>query len=172
MPAVRNISPKGVAFIQSFEQCKLEAYVDSGGVYTIGWGHTTAAGDPPVTSGMTISQADADAILKADLIKFVRIVNDLLTVEVTQGQFDALVSFEYNTGALGKSTLLKRVNAQQDNLVPGQFLLWDHAGGEKLAGLTRRRQGEVHLWNAVDGAEPVNGGVSVEMAPPEKSIAT
>ena len=172
MPLKHDISKEGIDLIKEFEGCRLTAYRDAAGVLTIGWGHTSAAGAPQVIDGMTITAAQADDILRSDLQKFVDAVKNMVTVGLSQGEFDALVSFDFNTGSLASSTLLKRVNAQQFNLVPGQFLLWDHAGGQRLPGLTRRRIAEVALWNEAGDAAivPSAGHVTVEMAPPVKKI--
>src|SRR5690606_31719741 len=96
--------------IKQWEGVKLEAYKDTGGVWTIGYGHTSAAGDPKVIPGMKITQKQADEILKKDLSKFEQRVENLVKVPLTDNQFAVLVSFDFNTGALHKSTLLKKLN--------------------------------------------------------------
>ena len=106
-----TVSDKGVALIKRFEGCTLDAYPDpgSGGEpWTIGWGATRIDGKP-VKSGMTITQAKADALLLHDIERHANDVRKWLGDRpTTQGQFDALVSFHFNTGDLGRSTLLKK----------------------------------------------------------------
>jgi lysozyme len=141
-----ELGTKGTQLIESFEKCRLTAYRDSGGVLTIGWGHTTACGGLEVTPGLTISQAEADQQFHEDLRKFVRDVRRCVRVPLNQNEFDALVSFQFNTGALASSSLLRRLNAGDRRAVPAEFMKWDHAGGRPLPGLKRRRAAEVRLW--------------------------
>ena len=137
-----RMSDAGIALIKEFEGCRLTAYKCPAGVWTIGYGHTSAAGSPEVTPGMTITQQEAEDILRRDLVKYENGVIKLVNVDLTQGQFDALVDFAYNAGvgALGKSTLLKKVNAEDFDAVPTELMKWTKAGGRELAGLVRRRR--------------------------------
>lgn len=150
-------STAGTDLIKEFEGLRLKAYKCPADVWTIGYGHTSAAGNPIVTSGMTITKEEADEILQDDLVQYEKAVNDLVKVPLTQNQFDALVSFAYNAGvgALSKSTLLKRVNAGQFDQVPAEFMKWTKGGGKELPGLVRRRRAEVALWRGMDDAAPV-----------------
>jgi lysozyme len=136
-------SEAGLALTKSFEGCVLDAYQDQGGVWTIGYGHTNG-----VHAGMTITQAQADEWLAEDLAWTVAAVNRLVTVPLTQGQFDALVDFAYNvgTGAFAGSTLLRAVNKGNLELAAQQFTLWDHVNGVENAGLLRRREAEEALF--------------------------
>src|SRR5690348_17108233 len=93
-----NTSSDGRRLIEAVERRYLKAYQDSVGVWTIGYGHTSAAGDPHVESGMTISEADADRILATDLEKVEAQVSQYIKSELNQAQFDALVSFTFNLG--------------------------------------------------------------------------
>jgi lysozyme len=139
-----NISTAGIALIKQFEGCRLEAYLDSVGVPTIGYGSTEG-----VTMGDKITQDEADALLLEDLVRFEKCVNEHVDVPITQEQFDSLVCFAFNVGcgALIGSTLLKLLNAGNYNAAAQQFLRWDKAGGKVLAGLTRRRQAESDLFS-------------------------
>ena len=103
-----RISSVGLDLIKSFEGLRLEAYTDAVGVWTIGYGTTRG-----VTAGMTISREDAEELLREDVGWFEQAVLRLLPIELTQGEFDALVSFTYNlgAGALEESTLRKRLLA-------------------------------------------------------------
>lgn len=134
--------------LQKFEGCKLSAYKCPAGIWTIGYGHTSAAGDPAVYEGLTITQEKAEQILARDLAKFERSVANSVTVELDQHQFDVLVDFAYNAGvgALQKSTLLKKVNAGDFDAVPAELMKWTKAGGKELPGLVRRRQAECAVW--------------------------
>lgn len=138
-----KLSDKGLDLIKKFEGCELTAYPDpgtGGDPWTIGYGHT----GPEVKEGLAITQSEADEYLKNDVMKFEEGVTDLLEVEVTQGEFDALVSFAYNCGlgALRSSTLLRLLNAGNKLAASQQFSRWDKSGGRVLAGLTRRREAE------------------------------
>jgi lysozyme len=143
------------ALTKPFEGCKLTAYRCPAGILTIGYGHTSAAGAPEVTEGMTITQEDANRILATDMVKFEKDVESLVKVELTQHQFDVLVDFCYNAGKgnLASSTLLKCVNAGQFDKVPAELQKWTRGGGKVLPGLVRRRNAEADWWTT--GAKPI-----------------
>jgi lysozyme len=145
-------SAKGIALIKEHEGKRLKAYLCPAGVWTIGYGHTTGAGSPAVREGMKITAAEADAILVRDLGIFERGVLNAVKVPLTQGQFDALVSFAFNCGigALQKSTLLRKLNAGNYDAVPAELMKWTRAGGKVLPGLVRRRREEAALWRDLD----------------------
>lgn len=132
------------AMIESWEGCRLEPYADAVGVPTVGFGHT---GDDVSLAMDPISQEQADQLLAADLVKFEGYVDELCPV-CTQQQFDALVSFCYNLGqgSLSGSTLRRLHNEGDYTGAAGEFAKWDHAGGQVLAGLTRRRAGEANVY--------------------------
>ena len=141
----------GLALLKSFEGCKLTAYPDpgtGGEPWTIGWGHTGG-----VKRGDTCTQAQADAWLLQDLDRFEQAVERLVSVPLTQNQFDALTSFCYNVGAgaLQQSTLLRKLNAGDYEGAQGQFARWNRAGGKEMPGLTRRRAAEAELFGTPDG---------------------
>ncbi|ENJ7288196.1 lysozyme [Enterobacter hormaechei] len=141
-------SEKGIALIKQFEGCKLTAYQDSVGVWTIGYGWTQPVDGKPIRAGMTIKQETAERLLKTGLISYESDVSRLVKVGLTQGQFDALVSFTYNLGArsLSTSTLLRKLNAGDYAGAADEFLRWNKAGGKVLSGLTRRREAERALF--------------------------
>ena len=149
MTNVNNLktSPNGRKFIEQFEGLYLHTYDDGTGVMTIGYGHTTPAGPPRVIPGMTITATQADDILSADLASVEAEVNRVVMVAINQNQFDALVSFDFNTGALARSNVLRAINSNQFAAVPGDLNMWCHAGGRVLAGLVRRRKDEGILFN-------------------------
>ncbi|KNC16744.1 lysozyme [Pseudomonas sp. RIT-PI-a] len=139
-------SPKGIALIKSAEGLRLKAYPDpgTGGLpWTIGYGSTSG-----VTRNMVITEAQAEQMLAADLVRFERIVERLVRVPLNQGQFDALVSFTYNVGEgnFTKSTLLRKLNAGDTPGGAEQFSRWVNAGGKVLPGLVNRRAAERGLF--------------------------
>jgi lysozyme len=138
MDMTYNLSGEHVT--QAFESCRLTAYRDIKGVLTIGWGHTGTE----VVEGLVWTQEQADAQLVQDMAVAVRDVNRLVTVPVTQNEFDALVDFTFNAGggAFAGSTLLKLLNTGDYQGAAAQFDLWDHASGQVVAGLLRRRLAE------------------------------
>ncbi|MEP8509667.1 MULTISPECIES: lysozyme [Enterobacter] len=141
-------SEKGIALIKQYEGCKLTAYQDSVGVWTIGYGWTQPVDGKPIRAGMTIKQETAERLLKTGLVSYESDVSRLVKVSLTQGQFDALVSFTYNLGArsLSTSTLLRKLNAGDYAGAADEFLRWNKAGGKVLNGLTRRREAERALF--------------------------
>ena len=141
-------SDKGIALIKQFEGCKLTAYQDSVGVWTIGYGWTQPVDGKPIRAGMTIKQETAERLLKTGLVSYEIDVSRLVKVSLTQGQFDALVSFTYNLGArsLSTSTLLRKLNAGDYAGAADEFLRWNKAGGKVLSGLNRRREAERALF--------------------------
>lgn len=124
---------------EAFEGCRLVAYQDSVGRWTIGYGHTAG-----VKEGDICSQMEAEAWLMNDTQWAEDAVNRLVTVELTQGEFDAMVDFTFNlgSGSLQHSTLLELVN--KHDFVNGvkEFVKWDKAGGVVVIGLLRRRIAE------------------------------
>lgn len=145
--SLRKINKDGLNLIKQWEGKKLTAYKDTGGILTIGYGHTSAAGAPKVVAGMKISDKEADEILQSDLSKFEKRVSELVKVFLTENQYAALVSFDYNTGALHKSTLLKKLNAGDYDSVPSELMKWVNVKGKRVKGLVNRRSAEVGLWS-------------------------
>lgn len=141
--ANRKIGQAGLALIKQYEGCRLAAYRCAAGVWTIGYGHTAG-----VHSGMTITQAQADAYLQQDIAKFEGYVNNPAYVPITeqlnQNQFDALVSFAFNLGAGNLRKLCKGRTAAQIAQAMTQYC---KANGKVLAGLKRRRAAEQALFN-------------------------
>jgi lysozyme len=139
-----SYSEQGLALTEGFEGLRLTAYQDVVGVWTIGYGHT----GPDVTPGLTITQEQAEALLRADVGTAVGCVNGMVTATITQSQFDALVDFCFNLGcrSLFHSTLLRDVNAGDFAGAVAQFGLWVHAGGVVENGLVRRRASEAALF--------------------------
>jgi len=157
---MRKISAYGLGKLREWEGLKLTASRDVGGTLDIGYGHTSAAGAPLVKAGMKITQAEAEQILLADLAKYEGDVNRLVKVPLTDNQFAALVSFHFNTGALAKSTLLKKLNAGDYDSVPFEMNKWVFAGKKRVQGLVNRRAAEVGLW--AKGAEISNANAEAQ----------
>ncbi len=146
MTDIKQIGKAGLDLVKSFEGLKLRAYLCPAKVWTIGYGST----GPHVTPGKVITEAQADELLQDDLDRFEKAVTRLVTVPLTQNQYDALVSFAFNVGisALERSTLLRRVNAKLFDQARAEFAKWNRAGGRPLAGLTRRRAAEAALFGS------------------------
>lgn len=138
-----TVSSKGSALIEQFEGLRLAAYQDGGGIWTLGYGHTNQ-----VKAGDTCTSAQADEWLDSDIASAERAVNAMAHVALTQGQFDALVSFAYNLGpnALQESTLLRLMNSGNPALAASEFPKWDHVAGQVSEGLSRRRMAEQALF--------------------------
>lgn len=130
--------------IKQSEGLRLEAYLCPAGVLTIGYGHTGS----DVKEGSRVSREEAENLLTRDLERFEKDILKMVKVELTQNQFDALVSFTYNvgSGALKGSTLLKKLNAGSYIEAADEFLKWTKAGGKELPGLVKRRRTERALF--------------------------
>jgi lysozyme len=144
-----NIGPEGVALVKRFEGCKLKAYPDpgtGGEPFTIGWGTTRYANGQKVKPGDAVTQEQADALLLNDLAGAEKQVSRAVEgIATTQKQFDALVSFQYNTGALLSSTLLRKHKAGDYAGAANEFYRWVHANHRVLPGLVKRREAEAAL---------------------------
>ena len=143
-----RISDKGISLIKQFEGLRLTAYQDSVGVWTIGYGWTHPVDGKSIRPGMAIKEETAERLLRTGLVGYESDVSKLVKVKLTQGQFDALVSFAYNLGAraLSTSTLLQKLNAGDYAGAAAEFPHWNKAGGKVLPGLTRRREAECALF--------------------------
>lgn len=141
-----NISDEGLDFILTHEGCKLEAYPDpatGGEPWTIGVGHTGN-----VVAGDFCTEEQAREWLRQDAQTAVRCVNASVKDNISQNQFDALVSLVFNIGCgnFGKSTLLRRLNDGDDAAAAERFMDWDKANHKQMAGLTKRREDEMELF--------------------------
>jgi GH24 family phage-related lysozyme (muramidase) len=136
-----KLSSKGLQLIKEFEGLRLTSYFCAANVLTIGYGSTGSHVKP----GMTITESEAEKLLQKDLVRFEDSVNTLVKVPLTQGQYDALVSFVFNCGtnAFAKSTLLRLLNSGDYKGAAEQFKRWTNKG---LAGLVRRRKAEETLF--------------------------
>lgn len=137
---MRHITQDGIDLIKRFEGFSSTVYICPAGYPTIGYGHLVRDHE----KFEEISQEEAEALLRIDVESAERAVLRLIKVPLTDGQFDALVSFTYNlgSGALQSSTLRRKVNRQAHSEVPAQLVRWVWAGGRKLNGLIKRRECE------------------------------
>lgn len=140
-------SDRGKAFIKGFESLELTAYPDpgtGGKPYTVGYGHV----GPAIGPGTSITRERAEEFFEDDVRKAEICVTEAVDVTLTQGQFDALVSFVFNVGcaAFRKSTLLRLLNSGQEDAAAQQFGRWVNAGGKPMAGLRRRREAERKMF--------------------------
>ena len=140
-----KISQEGLSLIKRFEGCRLESYKCSANVLTIGYGHTSG-----VKETDTITQDEADKLLQEDVEQFEKYVDDNVTVELGQSQFDSLVAWTFNLGVgnLRESTMLKKLNNEDYKSVPSEMKRWNKAGGKTLDGLIRRREAESLLFQS------------------------
>ena len=139
-------SQKLIDAIKRFEGVRLQAYQDSVGVWTIGYGHTK-----DVKKGDRITQYQAEQLLKEDLAQFEAMANKVRGLN-TQGKYDAVVDFLYNCGPgnFNSSTLKKYIECNKATWeIQEQFLRWVYAAKQKLGGLVTRR-----IWEANRYAEP------------------
>lgn len=138
-------SEKGMALTESFEGLSLTAYRDIGGVWTDGYGNTHG-----VVPGSTITLEMAVNDLLSNISGAEYVVNRVVSVPLTQGQFDALVDFVYNLGSgnFQSSTLMRKLNAGDYSGAALEFPKWNHTNGVVVSGLTRRRLAEQALFNS------------------------
>jgi len=149
-----KIGPDGLAIVKAFESCMakvpgkpgyFKSYYDPVNVLTIGWGHTNH--HPPRIDAATMwSQAQCDAALAGDMATFEMHVNRLAKVPLKQHEFDALVSWAFNTGGPSHASLWRALNAGDKASIPSNLAQWNKAGGRVLNGLTRRRKAEGLLF--------------------------
>lgn len=142
----------GIELIKHFEGFRPKMYKDAVGLPTIGYGTLIDTAAEQWLKTATITPAQAEELLRKDLVAIERNLNLMVPVGITQNQYDALASFAYNLGigALKSSTLLKKVRANaKDPSIRAEFLKWVHAGGKVLAGLQRRRGAEADLYFSI-----------------------
>jgi lysozyme len=159
-----NMTEAGLDLIRQAEGFRSQAYRDSGGVLTIGYGHTSMAGAPAVTAGMRVTIDEAESILRRDVAQFALVVRKALRVQLSERQFSALVSFCYNVGgaSFARSSVLLSVNSGDYAAVPRRLALWNKAAGKVLPGLIKRRAAEAAMFMSADPGkaradEPVVG---------------
>lgn len=144
-----SVNKAALDLIKQYEGCKLTAYQDVVGIWTIGYGTTAMAGlgiEP--AKGMTITQERAEDLLWQGLEKFAAKVDSLILAKVNANEFGACVSLAYNIGpgAFSKSTVLRELNAGNKDRAAAAFKMWNKAGGKVVNGLVNRRNAEVTLF--------------------------
>lgn len=144
---MRHITQDGIDLIKRFEGFSSTVYICPAGYPTIGYGHLVRSGE----SYTEISETEAEELLRKDVESAERAVLRLVNVPLTDGQFDALVSFTFNlgSGALQRSTLRRKVNRQAHSEVPEQLMRWVWARGKRLKGLVKRRESESTLYSKI-----------------------
>ena len=155
-PSIREIGDKGIDLIKSFEGCarpvgdgRFEAYPDPGSAngepWTIGWGSTGR----DIRKGTVWTQQECDDRFRKDLVVYADAVARALgSAPTTQSQFDALVSFHYNTGAIHSATLTRKHKEGKFAEAEKQFMRWIYNDGKMLPGLKRRREAEAALYSS------------------------
>lgn len=162
-----KMSTEGRKRLIQREGKRLRAYKDSVGVWTIGVGHTTMAGPPIVSTGLTITDSECDQILARDLVQFEEAINKAVTAKLNQNQFDALCSFCFNvgTGGFARSTVVKRINAGDTVGAADALLMWNKP--PEIMG--RRRSERTQFLDAapiMQPAPPPPDVPAVSAAPP------
>jgi len=162
------VNQRTIELLKRWEGCKLTAYQDIVGVWTIGYGTTVNAGvgiEP--REGMKITQEQADDLLHKTLDKFAPAVEARIKVPVSDNEFGALVLLSYNIGlgAFTKSTVLRELNKGNKAGASAAFHMWNKAGGKVVKGLVNRRIAEVELFMSKDA--PI-ADMHVETAAEEK----
>lgn len=185
--AEMRMGANGLAVVKAFESCMqavkgqpgmFRAYVDPVGVLTIGWGHTNDH-NPKFTSSTVWTQAQCDTVLAGDMAVFEDHVNKLAKVPLTQNEFDALVSWSFNTGGPANASLWSALNAGNKAAIPAKLAAWNKGTVRgvlvELAGLTRRRKSEGLLFQgkvaeAFAVAEIASKPVVTIMAPDKPAV--
>jgi GH24 family phage-related lysozyme (muramidase) len=151
----RSVGRPGLDLIQEFEACEkdrpggtFEAYPDPGSAdgrpWTIGWGST----GPDIEEGTVWTQSECDERFAKDIQRYANAVSAAIgNAPTSQNQFDALVSFHYNTGAIGTATLTKKHKQGDFAGAAAEFARWNKNAGKVMRGLTRRRTAEAELYN-------------------------
>lgn len=139
-----KISENGIKLIKKYEGLRLESYLCPSKILTVGYGSTGTH----VKTNMKITEKEAEELLRKDLVRFENGVMKMLKVNVTQNQFDSLVSFSYNLGlgSLQSSTLLKKLNCYDKQGAGKEFIKWTKSNGLVLQGLLKRRLEEQYLF--------------------------
>lgn len=140
---------RGIPIIRKYEGLRLQAYLCPAGVWSIGFGNTFYENGSKVQEGDKITIDRADRLLFDIVQKFEISVRGLVKKPLNENQIGALTSFAFNVGvgSLKSSTLLKKVNANPDDLtIRNEFLRWTKAGGKQLKGLVARREAEADLY--------------------------
>ena len=154
------MSENGKKLLKEWEGCEYIVYKDVAGYLTIGVGHKLIQdeltsgkiwiGEKPIKYRNGLTEDQVMTLLSQDLERFEKVVNENIKVELNQNQFDTLVSFSFNVGvnAFKNSTLLRLLNQNLYERVPGELKRWIYSGGNRIDGLIKRREKEIILWNS------------------------
>ncbi|MCZ4088891.1 lysozyme [Sinorhizobium psoraleae] len=147
-------SVRGICAMLAEEAIVLSAYNDGTGTMTVGAGHTAAAGPPVPRSGMTVTLTEAINIFRNDLAQVESQVQAAVRAALSQHQFDALVSWHFNTGAISTATLTRKFNAGDVDGATAEFARWNKSNGKVLDGLIARREREAAMFSKGDYGTP------------------
>jgi lysozyme len=147
-----HLSGAGLELLKKAEGFRDRTYLDVAGFRTIGFGHRLLPSEA-FTGGIDLAQGET--VLAADVQAAESSVERLVKVQLTQGQFDALVDFVFNLGVgrLAGSSLLAYLNSGKYDAAAWQLLAWDHAGSHEIASLKARREAEFQLWQPSTAAQ-------------------
>lgn len=147
---MRHVTEEGLNLIKRFEGFSPNIYICPAGYPTIGYGHVVLAHERELLAA-GITPAQATELLRKDVGIAERAVLRLISMPLTDGQFDALVSFTFNlgAGALQRSTLRRKVNRGEHESVPAELMKWVWAAGKRMPGLVRRRKAEALVYSSV-----------------------
>lgn len=142
-----RVSSTGLELIKRFEGFSAIPYLCPAGYWTIGWGHVLSD-DEASQWKVGIGEQEATRLLRQDVKLAGDAVGRLIQVALSQGQYDALVSFTYNlgAGALQRSGVRRKLNREEYEEVPAELRRWIWAGGRRLEGLIRRREAEIKIY--------------------------
>jgi lysozyme len=166
---MRTTCDLAVDKIKQWEGLRLNSYQDSGGVWTIGYGHISDA-TFRVGPGQTITEAKATELLRQDLREAEETVDRAVKVALNDNQFGALVAFALNIGSAAflKSTLLRKLNAGRYDAVPAELAKWNKVKGKVVQGLVNRRAAEAGLWSTgafvSSASAPASAGSTIKQA--------
>ena len=141
-----KLSKRGALVLMAEEAISLGAYKDSGGVWTIGIGHTAAAGLPEPKAGLQLTLSTCIEIFRRDVEKFENRVSQAIKIALTQHEFDALVLFDFNTGAISVGSIDDKMNSRNISAALATWEQYTKAGGKKLQGLVDRRAREIAMF--------------------------
>lgn len=143
-----QVNQATIDLIKQWEGCKLKAYKDVAGIWTVGYGLTSRAGFIEVGPDTTLTQEEADYYLEKVVDDFASKIRPMITAPINENQFGAFVSLAYNigVGAFKRSSALKRFNAGEGDRVTEAIRMWKKAGGKTVQGLVNRREAEVALF--------------------------
>jgi len=141
-----------VQIIKQHEGLRLKSYPDSGGRWTIGYGHC----GPEVQPGLTWNELQANEALEADMAKAEAAIKSVVKVPLNENQLSALISFTFNVGTFNfaRSGILKLLNRGDYKAAMEHLLLWNKIGSYVSPGLTKRRQDEKALFETKDVTLP------------------